>query len=87
MQVTMLYFDDCPNWKVARQRLHEALGAAGLAKEVDVTYQMVDTPEEAERVGFRGRDGRGEQDGGEQRRQQSNHACALSRVGWRAKAP
>ena len=54
MQVTMLYFDDCPNWKVARQRLHEALGAAGLSKEVDVTYRMVDTPEEAERVGFRG---------------------------------
>ncbi len=54
MQVNVLYFDDCPNWKVARQRLHEALGAAGLADEVQVTYQTVETPEEAERVGFRG---------------------------------
>jgi hypothetical protein len=54
MQVTVLYFDDCPNWKVARQRLHEALAAGGLADEVDVSYQTVQTAEEAERVGFRG---------------------------------
>jgi hypothetical protein len=54
MQVKVLYFDDCPNWKVARQRLGEALAAAGLAQEVEVSYQTVETPEEAERVGFRG---------------------------------
>lgn len=54
MQVKVLYFDDCPNWKVARQRLQEALRAAGLASTVEVSYQTVETPEEAERVGFRG---------------------------------
>jgi hypothetical protein len=54
MLVQLLYFDDCPNWKVARRRLHEALGAAGLAQEVEVTYQRVVTAEEAERVGFHG---------------------------------
>ena len=54
MQVKVLYFDDCPNWKVARQRLHEALADAGLANAVDVSYQTVETAEEAERLGFRG---------------------------------
>jgi len=27
MQVRVLYFDDCPNWQLARQRLDEALAA------------------------------------------------------------
>ena len=54
MQVKVLYFDDCPNWSVARRRLYEALGAAGLADRVEVSYQRVETAEEAERVGFRG---------------------------------
>jgi hypothetical protein len=54
MQVRVLYFGDCPNWKVARERLHDAFVATGLANEVDVAYQTVETAEEAERVGFRG---------------------------------
>jgi len=54
MQVKVLYFEDCPNWQVADARLREALNAAGLAAEVEVTYQAVETPEEAELVGFRG---------------------------------
>lgn len=54
MHVKVLYFEGCPNWKVADERLRAVLDAAGSAGEVDVTYQVVDTPEEAERVGFRG---------------------------------
>lgn len=49
--MTLLYFDDCPNWKVADDRL--ATVARGLP-DVTVTRHLVDTPEEAERVGFRG---------------------------------
>ena len=51
MDVTLLYFDDCPNWKVADDRL--ATAARDLP-DVTVTRHLVDTPEEAERVGFRG---------------------------------
>ena len=54
MQVKVLYFEDCPNWTLARQRLGDALADAGLTDTVEVSYQTVDTPEEAERVGFRG---------------------------------
>jgi hypothetical protein len=54
MQVKVLYFDDCPNWKIARQRLDQVVGAAGMAGRVEVTYQTVETDEEAVRVGFRG---------------------------------
>ena len=51
MDVTLLFFEDCPNWKVADGRL------ATVARElpdVTVTRQLVDTPAAAERVGFRG---------------------------------
>jgi hypothetical protein len=29
VQVSLLYFDGCPNWLVANQRLHEALTHLG----------------------------------------------------------
>lgn len=51
MNITLLYFEDCPNWKVADQRL------AALAAErpdIHVTRQLVETPEEAERTRFHG---------------------------------
>jgi hypothetical protein len=51
VDVTLMYFDDCPNWKVADGHLR------ALAAEVDdlgVTRHLVETPEEAERVRFRG---------------------------------
>lgn len=47
----MQYFEGCPNWKVAAGRL------AVIAAEypgVTVTGQLVETPEEAEALGFRG---------------------------------
>jgi hypothetical protein len=53
MDVRLLYFDDCPNWQLAETRINEAL--AGLGEEAPaVTYELVTTPEEAERAGFRG---------------------------------
>lgn len=51
MDIKLLYFEGCPNWKTADERL------AALAAEVPgitVTRHLVDTLEEAERVGFRG---------------------------------
>jgi hypothetical protein len=51
MDVTLLYFDDCPNWKVADAHL------ATLQTEIPgmtVARHVVDTPEEAERTQFRG---------------------------------
>jgi hypothetical protein len=50
MDVTLLYFDGCPSWQTADARLAE------LAHEFDltVTRRQVTTPEEAERVSFRG---------------------------------
>ena len=51
MDVSLLYFDGCPNWEVADQRLAEI---AGEYADVVVTLQRVETVEEAERLGFHG---------------------------------
>ncbi|MDW3219464.1 MAG: thioredoxin family protein [Acidimicrobiales bacterium] len=51
MDVTLLYFDDCPNWLVADARLG-ALAAEH--PDLSITRHVVDTPEEAERTRFRG---------------------------------
>ena len=51
MDVTLLYFDDCPSWKTADERLSVL---AGEMPDVAITHQAVETPEEAERFGFRG---------------------------------
>jgi len=51
MEVELQYFDDCPNWRVADDHLQR------LAREftdVTVTHHLVDTPDEADRVDFRG---------------------------------
>lgn len=50
MQVELLYFDECPNWKVADVRLRE------LAAELDfeLTRRLVSSPDEAEALSFRG---------------------------------
>ncbi|GAB3662702.1 hypothetical protein GCM10027596_24730 [Nocardioides korecus] len=51
MDIALLYFDDCPNWKIADERL-----AAIAAERPDLTVSrhLVDTIDEAERVGFHG---------------------------------
>lgn len=51
MDITLLYFDDCPNWKIADDRL--AVIAAE-RPEITVTHHRVETFDEAERVAFQG---------------------------------
>jgi len=51
MDIALLYFDDCPNWKIADERL---AAIAAERRDLTVSRHLVDTPEEAERVGFRG---------------------------------
>jgi hypothetical protein len=51
--VRLLYFDDCPNWRVAEARLKEALVSVGADPDV-VIYEQVTTVEQAEALGFRG---------------------------------
>lgn len=51
VQVTLLYFDDCPNWIETDQHL------AKLQAELpglEVARQLIETPEEADQHGFRG---------------------------------
>ncbi|MBA3621244.1 MAG: thioredoxin family protein [Euzebyales bacterium] len=50
MNVTLLYFEGCPNWKVADERVSALSDELGLAVE----RRLIETPEEAEAVGFRG---------------------------------
>lgn len=49
-KVTLLYFDGCPNWHVADQRLRQLAGEYGLILD----RRRVDTPEQAERERFSG---------------------------------
>jgi len=53
VQITLRYFDGCPNWRLAEARVREALAAVG-ASEIEITYERVETQEQAERLGFRG---------------------------------
>lgn len=53
MRITLRYFDGCPNWRVAEARLLEALGEPG-ARAATISYELVETQQDAERLGFRG---------------------------------
>lgn len=53
MDVELLFFDGCPNWRTADQRLREALRQAGHA-DVAVRHRRIETPEQAEAAGFAG---------------------------------
>jgi hypothetical protein len=53
MDIRLLYFEDCPNWKVARTRLTAALAERGDGAPA-VVYELISTPEEAEAARFRG---------------------------------
>jgi hypothetical protein len=53
MKITIQYFDGCPHWKVADERVRMVLG--GLSRpDVKLEYQLIDSPDTAERVGFHG---------------------------------
>ncbi|NND73782.1 MAG: thioredoxin family protein [Ilumatobacter sp.] len=51
MDVTLLHFDDCPNWQVADGHLRTL---AAEHPEMTVERRVVDTIEEAEATRFRG---------------------------------
>jgi hypothetical protein len=53
MEITLQYFDDCPNWQVAEDRLRQVLVELGRPEE-EIRRQRVATAEEAERVAFGG---------------------------------
>jgi hypothetical protein len=50
VNVEVLYFDGCPNWRTAEERLTALQPELGF----NLTRQLVSTPEDAERLGFRG---------------------------------
>lgn len=51
MDITLLYFTDCPNWKIADERLRTLAEERG---DLTITHLLVESPEEAECVKFRG---------------------------------
>jgi len=51
MDITLLYFEDCPNWKVTDERLTAIAAERG---DITVARRLVATPAEAERTGFHG---------------------------------
>jgi hypothetical protein len=52
VEIVLQYFDGCPGWRVAEERLRIALAEAGTA--ATVTEVEVATLADAERVGFTG---------------------------------
>lgn len=53
MKITIQYFDGCPHWKLADERLRRVIASIPTA-DTALEYQLIDSPEMAERVGFRG---------------------------------
>jgi hypothetical protein len=52
MEIVLQYFDGCPGWRMAEERLRAALTAAGT--DATVTQVEVATLADAERLGFAG---------------------------------
>ena len=52
MNIEIRYFDDCPNWRAVEGSITGLINEIGLDAEVSLT--VVDTPEKAERLSFRG---------------------------------
>jgi hypothetical protein len=53
MKITIQYFDGCPHWKLADERVRHVLGDFS-SDEVTLEYQLIDTPETADQLGFHG---------------------------------
>ena len=51
MDITLQYFDGCPNWTVAAERLAIIAAERG---DLTVTRRLVESQEDAEAIGFRG---------------------------------
>jgi hypothetical protein len=52
MEITLQYFDGCPNWKVTDGRLRTLIDDQGL--DATIHYQLIETYEAAVEHGFRG---------------------------------
>ena len=50
--ITLRYFDGCPNWQVAKERIEVVLDRLGEARAVRL--ERVETPQEADQLDFRG---------------------------------
>lgn len=53
VDIVLLYFDACPNWRLAAQRLRSVLRELGHEPDT-VRLQQVSTPEQADQLSFRG---------------------------------
>ncbi len=53
MKITIQYFEGCPNWKLADERVQMVLRGLSRA-DVKLEYQLIDSPEAAEQLGFHG---------------------------------
>jgi hypothetical protein len=53
VRITIQYFEGCPHWKIADERVKGVLRRLG-REDVTVDHQLIDSPETAERVGFHG---------------------------------
>lgn len=53
VRVTLRYFDDCPHWRIAYDRLRQVLREEGLS-DVEPLLELVVSPEDAERLRFVG---------------------------------
>lgn len=52
MDITIQYFDSCPNWKIAESRVKAIIEENQL--DATLLYQLIDTPEAAEEHQFAG---------------------------------
>jgi hypothetical protein len=53
MDVRVVFFDGCPHWTLAEDRLHVALSRLGRDTD-EITRVVVKTPDDAENLGFIG---------------------------------
>lgn len=53
MRITIQYFVGCPHWMIANDRVHKVLTALS-RHDVHVEHEVIQSPEEATRVGFHG---------------------------------
>lgn len=53
MKITIQYFDGCPHWKLADERVQAVLRALS-RDDVTLEHQQIDSPEMAEHVAFHG---------------------------------
>ena len=52
VDVTVLYFDGCPSWQTAFERVHAASARTGV--QVQVTTRAVESTDDADHLGFTG---------------------------------